>query len=192
MVNCVPESTLPVPARMRRYCVCAAAQGFLLLRAWAGRDPRGDVLAALLPYKPNLVKVNVDTVGIGYYLAQHLRDHGLPVQEINVGQSARDAEKYANLKAELFWGLRLRAQSGEISGLADERTIAQLSSIRYSHNSRGQIVIESKEDLRKRGVKSPDRAEAVMLAFARMQAPVPGFLQYLAQQAHELQVRRDT
>jgi len=31
---------------------------------------------------------------------------------------------------------------------------------------RGQVVIESKEEARKRGVRSPDRAEAVMLAFA--------------------------
>jgi phage terminase large subunit len=38
--------------------------------------------------------------------------------------------------------------------------------VRYRHNARGQVEIESKEAARKRGVKSPDRAEAVMLAFA--------------------------
>jgi len=51
--------------------------------------------------------------------------------------------------------------------LTDERTIGQLAGIRYRHTARGQVEIERKEDVRKRGVKSPDRAEAVMLAFAR-------------------------
>jgi hypothetical protein len=78
----------------------------------------------------------------------------------------------------LYWGLRLRAQDGDLAGLTDERTIAQLAGIRYSHNSRGQVVIESKEDARKRGVRSPDRAEAVMLAFAETKL-VFGFIEYL-------------
>ena len=138
----------------------------LLLRSWANSDPRGDVLAALMPYRDELKKINIDSVGIGYYMAQHLKDQRLPVTEINVGAAAKDAEKYSNLKAELYWNFRMRAEAGDLAGLTDERAIAQLAGIRYSHNSRGQVVIESKADARKRGVKSPDRAEAVILAFA--------------------------
>ena len=52
-----------------------------------------------------------------------------------------------------------------IAGLKDEKTICQLASIRYRHNARGQVMIEGKDDARKRGVKSPGRAEALMLAF---------------------------
>ena len=150
-----------------------------LLRHWAEHDPRGAVLAALLPYKSQLKNLNVDTVGLGYYLAKHLKDHGLPVTEINVGESSRDSDKYANLKAEYYWGFRMRAQSGDLAGLKDEKTIAQLAGIRYSHNARGQIVIESKEDARKRGVKSPDRAEAVILAFAERPPIVYGYTEFL-------------
>ena len=47
----------------------------VLLNAWANQDPRGDVLAALLPYKSRLAKVSVDSVGIGYYMAKHLKCH---------------------------------------------------------------------------------------------------------------------
>jgi hypothetical protein len=158
----------------------------VLLRAWANRDPRGEVVAALLPFKRELQKVNVDSVGIGYYMAQHLRDQSLPVAEINVGESARDIAKYSNLKAQLCWELRLRAQSDDLAGLTDERTIAQLAGIRYSHNSRGQVVIESKEDARKRGVKSPDRAEAVMLAFADVRMPYAGIFDWYKEQAEAL------
>jgi len=42
---------------------------------------------------------------------------------------------------------------------------SQVASILYEHDARGRVAIERKEDARKRGVKTPDRAEAVMLAF---------------------------
>jgi phage terminase large subunit len=157
----------------------------VLLQAWVGQDPRGDVLSALMPFKGRLQTVNVDSVGIGYYMAKHLKDQGVQVREVNVGEKARDAEKYANLKAELYWGLRARAQEGDLAGLTDERAIAQLAGIRYGHNSRGQIVIESKDEARKRGVKSPDRAEALMLAFAEME-PTYGLLEYWRQEAEKI------
>jgi hypothetical protein len=74
-------------------------------------------------------------------------------------------------------GLRDRFQAGRITGLADERTISQLAQIRYTPNSRGQIVIESKEELLRRGVKSPDRAASVMLAFAKRHDQGPAFIE---------------
>ena len=58
--------------------------------------------------------------------------------------------------------MRERFEMGEVAGLTDELTLSQLASIRYKHNPRGQVVTES--EARKRGGKSPDRAEAVMLA----------------------------
>jgi hypothetical protein len=71
-----------------------------------------------------------------------------------------------NLKAELYWALRERFRQGDIAGVVDQVTISQLASLRYGHDRRNRVEIESKEDARKRGVKSPDRAEALMLAFA--------------------------
>jgi len=133
---------------------------------WTKADPRGEVIKALMPYKEENIKVKVDTVGIGYNFGLHLRDAGFDVVEVNVGAAARDTEKFANQKAELYWALRQRAQSGDLAGLTDETTIGQLAGIRYRHNARGQVVIEGKEEARKRGVKSPDRAEGLMLAFA--------------------------
>ena len=77
-----------------------------------------------------------------------------------------DSERFVNWKAELYWGLRMRLEAGHMAGLTDQKSIAQLAGLRYRHNARGQVVIESKEEARKRGVRSPDRAEALMLAFA--------------------------
>jgi hypothetical protein len=111
--------------------------------------------------------VNVDSVGIGYYAGKHLEDLGYPTRLVNVGEGPSDPERYRNLKAEFWWGLRMRFQKGDVAGLEDERAIGQLAGIRYKHNARGQIEIERKDEALKRGVKSPDRAEALMLAFAR-------------------------
>jgi hypothetical protein len=137
------------------------------LHAWAQPDPRGEVAAALAPYRGRIETVNVDSVGIGYYMGKHLEDLGYPVRIVNVGETSSDAERYRNVKAEFYWGLRMRFQEGDVAGLEDERAIGQLAGIRYRHNARGQIEIERKDEALKRGVKSPDRAEALMLAFAR-------------------------
>ena len=144
------------------------------LESWPDSDPRGEVVATLMPYRDELETVNVDSIGIGWGMYCHLLDHEFPASAVNVGESPSDPEKYVNLKAELYWGLRMRAQSGDLCGVLDDRTIAQLSGIRYKHNARGQVVIESKDEARKRGVKSPDRAEAIMLAFAEIvESPEP-------------------
>jgi len=136
------------------------------LQAWGRPDPRGEVAAFLAPYKSRLESVNVDSAGIGYYFGRHLSDLGYLVNSVNVGAAPSSPAKFGNLKAQLYWALRERFEAGEVAGLTDELTLSQLASIRYEHNPRGQVVIESKEDARKRGVKSPDRAEAVMLAYS--------------------------
>jgi phage terminase large subunit len=134
---------------------------------WTKPDPRGEVLAALAPFKATHDVANVDAIGMGYYFARHLADNGFTVRDVNVQETEGvDTEKYKNLKAQLYWGLRERFEQKSIGGIDDELTVGQLSGIRYEHTARGQIEIESKDDAKKRGVKSPDRAEAVMLAFA--------------------------
>lgn len=144
---------------------------------WAEQDPRGKVLAFLEPYRERLKHVNVDSIGQGYYFAKHLEDNGYrgKVRYVNVGSaptvqpSNRPDDKrmkYANLKAELYWSLRERFRENEIAGITDEMLISQLAGIRYGQTSTGKTEIESKEDARRRGVKSPDRAEMLMLEFA--------------------------
>lgn len=141
------------------------------LQSWTKPDPRGEVLAALQPFRGRMDIINGDTAGIGYYFLKHLEDCGLPVNHVNVGAAAVDNRKYLNLKAEMYWALRMRFQDGDISGIRDEKTVGQLAGIIWNTNPRGQIYIESKEDARRRGVKSPDRAEAIMLCYAESRIP---------------------
>jgi phage terminase large subunit len=133
-------------------------------------DARGPVLEFLAPFRhTGLTAVNVDSAGLGYYLARHLADAGYTVRDVNVGASPTTAagrERYSNLKAELYWALRERFAAGEIGNLTDRTTLGQLAGLKYEHDPRGKLKIEGKERARARGVRSPDRAEALMLAFS--------------------------
>lgn len=153
--------------------VCIVHQrGAIVDMCATGRDDsRGQIAAFLRPYAPYLDVVNVDSIGVGYNFGLHLRDLGYPVQLVNVARNPLPVERdalvmYANLKAQAYWRLRAEFESDAIHNLRDEETRSQLTSLKYGHNTRGQIIIESKTDATlKRGVKSPDRAEALMLAF---------------------------
>ena len=59
-------------------------------------------------------------------------------------------------------------ERGGIAGLTDEEMQAQLAGVRYRHTPAGRVEIESKDDARKRGQSSPDRAEALVLACVRV------------------------
>lgn len=118
---------------------------------------------------------NIDAVGIGAGVLDRLVEQKLPANEMQSGAAARDPERFLNARAEWYWTLREAFEKGEIDIEDDEILISQLSSIRYKMTSKGQVQIESKEDLKKRNQQSPDRADALMLAFGKpRRAPIQG------------------
>jgi phage terminase large subunit len=116
-------------------------------------------------------EIRVDAVGMGGGVADRLRELArrgelsARITEVNGGERPRDRERFERRRDELFWALRERFRRGEIV-LSDERTAAQLALLRYRYTSAGRLEVESKEELRARGVPSPDRADALALAFA--------------------------
>lgn len=172
-------------------CLCRGPK-IVKLMAWTEADPWGSVVAALNPYRKELKAVNVDSVGIGDGMAKHLRNEKFPVNFVNVGSAPWNKKKFFNLKAEIYWQLRERACNGELAGLTDERAITQLLSIRYSHTPKGLVMIESKKDAAKRGVKSPDRAEAIILAFADVKKAGYNLMAFMEMQLEEQGIRIDT
>lgn len=116
--------------------------------------------------------INVDEIGVGAGVVDRLHEEGLPVIGVNVGESARDSEHYANLRSEIFQGLADRFKEGDISLPGEDPILlSQLTALKFSYTPRGQMKLESKEDMRKRrgttlGWASPDRADALALCFA--------------------------
>jgi phage terminase large subunit len=161
------------PGEDETVLVARAGGAILETHAFAEHDPRGRVAQVLSRLKKTgrLLSVAVDAVGIGYNFALHLADLDFPVFLFNAGQRPTDTERFVNLKAESHWGLRERMERGDVCGLDDLETEAQLSALLYGATPSGKTEIESKENARKRGQSSPDRAEALVMAFCRIVPP---------------------
>lgn len=128
------------------------------------------------------VRVKIDAIGVGWGVASILQEwgeedrHGGDIVPVNVAQAAYDREQFANQRAEMWWAMREMLQPDEQGDAAlaldiDHRTAQQLAAPSYRSNSTGRIQIESKVDLSKRGVGSPDRAEALLLALFEPPGP---------------------
>ena len=114
------------------------------------------------------IAIRVGEIGIGAGGVDRLNELKVPnVEGVNVARKASRPEQFANLRAELYDGLRERFIGGQIRIPDDSELISQLASSKYSFTSSGQMRIEGKDELRSRGEKSPDLADAVMLAFAK-------------------------
>lgn len=109
-------------------------------------------------------EIRVDGVGVGGGVVDQLTEAGYDVVDMQAGAAAADSEHYLNARAEWYWALRERFEAGDIDiDPADDDLAAQLGAIRYKYTSRGQVQIESKDEMRKRKLPSPDRADALML-----------------------------
>lgn len=109
----------------------------------------------------------VDAVGIGGAVADMLKEQDVGnVTQFSAGAPAVDKEKYGNQRAELFWLLSRRFADGKIDIPDDVKLKGQLCDIRYRYDSKGRMWIETKEEARSRGVRSPDRADVLMMMFA--------------------------
>lgn len=132
------------------------------------------------------VRAQVDDVGVGGGVTDILRENNYPVIPM-IGQ-ARCIEmlpsgrpKFVNARAEWYWALREAFQQdmidiapdqnvydddGRLLEESDDDMAAQLLAIKYGVNSHGQIWVETKDEMAKRGMPSPDRADALAYSWA--------------------------
>jgi len=109
--------------------------------------------------------IAVDVIGIGAGVCDRLDELGYEISEINVGSAADDKDKFFNLRAEVFWHLRDVFKKDKIGIPNDTNLIQELSDLRYKFSSEKKVRIEAKEDMKKRIGRSPDKADALALAF---------------------------
>lgn len=122
------------------------------------------VTTVLDRHKPDVTFL--DETGLGGPIADRLRQLGYNVIGVNFGGSADDAGKFRNKAAEMWWRMRewLMRDEGAIPDNA--RLEQELTTREYSHNDKDQLVLERKEDMKKRGLSSPDWGDALALTFA--------------------------
>ena len=116
--------------------------------------------------------VYVDGIGIGAGVVDRLRELNQPVVDVKAGAASTNPEMFVNLRAELFWELRKRFMNGEIAIPDDPGLTGQLLGLKYDVDSAGKTKMESKALLRKKGLPSPDKADAMAMAFMASQETV--------------------
>lgn len=125
--------------------------------------------------------VKVDFGGIGFGVVGSLRrrlplEVGWPVhvEAVQFGATPKDPTKYLNVRAEMYWEAReaLKARAWWLGQedpaghpMVDDRTVADLTEVRWFENKRGLIQLEDKDQVRKRLGRSPDDGDALVLAF---------------------------
>lgn len=130
--------------------------------------------------EPDVLAVDVIGIGSGVYdRLEELEEEGkltnkkgeeldIEIEPINVGAGPTDdemKEKYVNLRAQIFFSLGKQFKQGAISIPDDVGLKKQLSEIRYKFRSERKRQIEPKEEMKKRLGHSPDKADALALAF---------------------------
>lgn len=111
--------------------------------------------------------INVDVIGLGAGVVDRLRELGLPVRGINVSESpAVDDGRYMRQRDELWFKAREWFDTRAVAMPRDDALISELVVPKYKIESSGKLKVESKDDMKKRGERSPNRADAFCLTFA--------------------------
>lgn len=133
-------------------------------------------LAARIAEKARELKPDVifiDGGGVGGGVVDRCRQLGIDVIEVNFGEAATDPD-YANMRAQCWGNLRALMREGlAISG--DPELQRELATVHYTFNRKNAIVLEAKDDMKKRGEASPDIADALALTCAYHVGPRQGY-----------------
>jgi len=119
-----------------------------------------------MPPSRRPAEIIIDSNGFGAGVLDRLRELGLPARGLNVSERAVAKQTYLNLRAELWFKCKAWLEGMDVSLPKDDALYSELAGPRYMFTSSGKIQVESKESMKKRGIRSPDRADALCLALA--------------------------
>jgi hypothetical protein len=110
-------------------------------------------------------KMMIDVIGLGSGVFDRMREQDLSVAPFAGSEQARNPRRFKNRRAEAYWTFRDLCDS-EIIDLDpdDDILLNQLGSLKWDTDSSGRIFVESKDDMAKRGLPSPDRADAAVMS----------------------------
>lgn len=104
-----------------------------------------------------------DADGLGIVMINDLAEMGCHINKFHGGQAASDPDEYANLIGEVWHVGTREIERGRVNvGVLDPMTFRQLTTRRSEWTDNGRLRIESKDSLGKQGIKSPDRADALL------------------------------
>jgi len=119
----------------------------------------------------NVTTCFIDGVGVGGGVIDRLRQmgYGHRIIEVNAGGKAKDAKRFLNKRAEMWSDMRDWLETAIIPNEAE--LIQDLCGLEYQFDVNQRLQLEKKSDMKKRGLASPDWADALALTFAQPVAP---------------------
>ena len=143
-------------------------QDYLLaLRGQNLMQTTGRIVDLLRTYHPNYIVI--DDVGLGGGVVDRLRELNINAIPFNGGEKVQE-EGFLNKRALCYWQLRELLEQRRLALIASDKQTEQLRVIKFSYRSDGKKRIETKEEMRKRGLASPDFADALMMAVSMIPA----------------------
>lgn len=125
----------------------------------------------IMSNKHNVRSFVIDTIGIGQGIYDRLREllRNANIFSLNSAEEARDPDRFSNVRAEMWWKTMAQIQDRLIPYPEDEELRRQLTAPRFKVvNSNGKILMEPKDETKKRLGRSPDRADAFVMAIYRL------------------------
>jgi len=143
------------------------------VESWRGKDLMQTCGIVANKYKKTELHLDerpreilIDSIGLGSGVVDRLMEMGLPARGVNVAERASVEVLYNRLRDELWFNARDWFDTMSVSIPHDEDLIDELANVKFCYTSLGKLQAESKEDMKKRGLKSPDLADAFCLTFA--------------------------
>ena len=122
----------------------------------------GHVIDVIDEYSPALVVI--DEGGLGAGIVDRLKEQRYKIKGVNFGNKAKNPIMYGNMRAQMWGEMREWLKSASIP--LDRFLKTDLISPKMKPDSRGTIFLESKKDMKSRGLASPDAADALCVTFA--------------------------
>ena len=122
----------------------------------------GHVIDAIEEYKPALTVI--DEGGLGYGILDRLTEQRYKVRGVNFGWKSKNPAMWQNKRSEM-WGM-MRDWLKNASIPQDRQLKNDLVGPMRKFNSSGSILLESKKEMKARGLASPDAADALAVTFA--------------------------
>ena len=161
------------------------------LLCWTERDTMSAVGRFIMEFQRNGLKpeeIYADAGGLGIPMCDALSEAAWDVHRVNNGERAYDDRHFANRGAEIWFKAARAIELCEVILPDDDLLHSQLTTRRTKHNSKGKLQLEPKDQMRSRGLPSPDRADAVLGAIscggagsALQLEPRPSFMEALAE-----------
>lgn len=127
-------------------------------------ETAGHIVDCARQYNAPGMRVVIDDVGLGGGVTDRLKEMGVPCEGFNGGSAATEPRLYPNRRSEAWFAFAEQINQVDID--PDEMLGADLVAPKYSLDSSGRRVVEAKDKTKKRLGRSPDRADAVLMAFA--------------------------